>query len=96
MVQMASGRSEEDDENNPTCASENRFDFCKSAFIQKAVSFADFLKKQYAGEKPEPEPSIKRKRSYDKCAFVISPTSPIRKVRKIQGRKPIERMRNSK
>ena len=92
---MASRRNE-CEENDESTDGESRFDFRKSVLMQKAASFADFLKKQYTGDKQEPEPTTKRRRTHEKCAFVISPTSPIRKVRKIQGRRPIERMRHLK
>ena len=88
VVQMAARRSE-NDENE---MHKSRFQFTKSTLLQKAASFAEFLKKQCTLEK-SPQPTTKRRRMHDRSVLIRSPTSPIRKLRKIHGRKPIERMR---
>lgn len=70
-----------------------KFNFQKYGLLQKAASFADYIKKSLTTEENDIQPILKRRRISSNTDS-IGVLSPLKKRQKIRGRKPINRMRH--
>jgi hypothetical protein len=91
VIRVASKKPENSDEIKEE--PKHTFTFSKSSLLQRAASFAGFIKSSFKSDDREDEGPLAKRRRIVSNDFLLK--SPLRKRQKIQARLPIERMRKA-